>query len=51
MNGMTEFRLHGRGGQGIVAAAAIFAEAVAKLSARLDSIQRRSRVNVPGVEL
>ncbi len=28
MNGMTEFRLHGRGGQGIVAAAAIFAEAV-----------------------
>ncbi len=28
MNGMTEFRLHGRGGQGIVAAAAVFAEAV-----------------------
>jgi 2-oxoacid:acceptor oxidoreductase gamma subunit (pyruvate/2-ketoisovalerate family) len=28
MSAMTEFRLHGRGGQGIVAAAAVFAEAV-----------------------
>ncbi len=28
MTAMTEFRLHGRGGQGIVAAAAVFAEAV-----------------------
>lgn len=28
MSTMTEFRLHGRGGQGIVAAAAIFSEAV-----------------------
>ncbi|MEW5783827.1 MAG: 2-oxoacid:acceptor oxidoreductase family protein [Bacillota bacterium] len=28
MEGLTEFRLHGRGGQGIVMAAAIFAEAV-----------------------
>lgn len=28
MEGMLEFRLHGRGGQGIVVAAAIFAEAV-----------------------
>ena len=28
MSSMTEFRLHGRGGQGIVAAAAVFAEAV-----------------------